>query len=138
MEDEEFKATEGQEIVCHALIWDEQDRLLLLLRSGTRQMDGFYAPPGGHVQKQESQSRAIKREVLEEVGLQVNRLGSNCILRYTGGVNHIYSVNDYEGEPQNCEPNKCSDLGWFHLNKLPENTVPWLTSALQGLQEGSG
>lgn len=52
-------------------IIDSQGRFILVLQSPDRQDAGQYVSPvGGHVQTGETEEEALKREALEEVGLQ--------------------------------------------------------------------
>jgi hypothetical protein len=42
----------------------------------------------------------------------------------------------WSGEPQNLEPEKCDQLAWFPLDRLPANMVPYVRTALEGWRAG--
>jgi hypothetical protein len=36
----------------------------------------------------------------------------------------------WKGEPKIMEPNKCDDLQWFELDKIPNNTISYIKQAI--------
>jgi hypothetical protein len=45
-------------------------------------------------------------------------------------VDAFFTADKWEGEIKKMEPNKCEDLGWFDLENLPENTIPYVKQAI--------
>lgn len=92
---------------------------------------GLLCPPGGHVEPGESFFAAAIREVCEEVGIQldVKKLIPYHIMhrKNTEGQERIdmyFVVENWQGEPVNKEPHKCSELLWVSQNHLPVDCVP--------------
>jgi 8-oxo-dGTP diphosphatase/2-hydroxy-dATP diphosphatase len=86
---------------------------------GAGRWNGF----GGKVQEGETIETAAKREIKEEVNLEVNDIksvGSIDFYFSTGSKNihqvHIYVCNDYNGEIMETEEMKPK---WFKINELP-------------------
>lgn len=109
--------------VC--VIVERDGKLLLGQRIGAHG-DSTWAPPGGHLEFTESVEECAKRELLEETGLR-------AISCHTGpwvenvmenGKKHYITltvlVDQFEGEPQLLEPNKCIGWQWFAWEELPE------------------
>jgi len=72
----------------------------------------------------------IKPEDMEAVHV-MNRL--------SGGVERIdffFKAEKCTGEPRNTEPHKCDGLGWFEIEKLPENMVPYVRQAIICMHKG--
>jgi 8-oxo-dGTP pyrophosphatase MutT (NUDIX family) len=123
------------------------DQVLLLLRTGTGYMDGFWAVPAGHVEKDESVLAAAVREVREEVGVEIDPadLIPVTAMHRTGGnglaiderVDFFFTATRWRGEPQLMEPAKAAGLGWFSLDELPDPVVPHELRVLSGLRDGS-
>lgn len=99
--------------------------VLMLLRSDAcRNNRGMWTIPGGMVEPFESLDDAIRREVLEETGLQVTfcefiRI-SDRVFDGEHWVSILYRC-DTEGEPVNAEPDKHLELRWQDLEDLPPN-----------------
>jgi ADP-ribose pyrophosphatase YjhB (NUDIX family) len=76
-----------------ALTFDDGDRLLLILNSD----DGCWSVPGGCIEPDESPEEAVRREVLEETGLEIDPIrllgvygGPRFRVRYPNGDESSY------------------------------------------------
>jgi len=128
-----------------ALVRD--DRVLMLLRSNTGFMDGYWAIPAGHVEQGESVTQAALREVKEEVGVVIDPADLRPVtaMHRTGGnadpiderVDFFFTASRWTGEPRLMEAEKAADLGWFPLGALPDPVVPHEARVLAGLRDGS-
>jgi ADP-ribose pyrophosphatase YjhB (NUDIX family) len=122
------------------------DEVLMLLRANTGYMDGYWAVPAGHVEQGESVLTAARREVLEEVGVEIDPadLVPLTAMHRTGGngepiderVDFFFTATRWTGEPTSMEPGKADALGWYRLDKLPEPVVPHEARVLEGLRTG--
>ena len=105
-----------------------KEEILLLLRENTGYLDGYYDLSGGHVEKNEDLFAAMIREAKEEIGIDIFREDMKILHIYHNFRNDmlkfVFSVNKYEGNLINNEPEKCKELKWFEVEKLPENIIP--------------
>lgn len=110
--------------------------ILLSRRLNTGYRDGEYSVPAGHLDGGETVVAAGCREAREEVGVAL----AEDDLAFSGVMHRIedeervdffFLVRAWSGEPFNNEPEKCSDLRWFPLDALPENTVPYVRQAIR-------
>lgn len=51
-------------------------------------------------------------------------------------VDFFYVIEDWPGEPENSEPEKCVGLEWVDPAHLPDNIVPYIRRALGGYGTG--
>ncbi|ONI77447.1 DNA mismatch repair protein MutT [Kribbella sp. ALI-6-A] len=122
------------------------DEVLMLLRANTGYMDGYWAVPAGHVERGESVLAAARREVLEEVGVDIDPadLLPLTAMHRTGGngdpiderVDFFFTATRWTGEPTSMEPGKADALGWYRLDQLPDPVVPHEARVLEGLRTG--
>lgn len=113
---------------------ENRGKFLFLKRYNTGCYDGYWCLPTGRIEKGECPQAAAKREVLEEVGLQIDPLFVSTIYAKIPNVISKTSL-DYEDlcfffrakstdVPRNCEPEKHDQLGWFDLADLPKPIMP--------------
>jgi len=123
------------------------DEVLLLLRANTGYMDGFWAMPAGHVEHGESVLDAARREVREEIGVEIDpadlvpvtamhRTGANG-LPIDERVDFFFTTTRWTGDPRLMEPGKAAGLEWYSLDKLPDPVVPHEVQVLTGLRDGT-
>ncbi len=121
----------------------KEGKILLLRRFNTGWQDGKYSFPAGHLEAGEKVTDAVIREVLEEVGveLQPERLRfAHAMLRRSSDKEYLdffFAVENWNGEPKNAEPDKCDDLSWFPLEELPPNLLGSVRSAIQSYRSGT-
>ena len=120
-----------------------QMEVLLYLRQGTGELDGYWTLAcGGHAKPEETLDQAMIRETKEEIGLDLEQYGE---LRQVGAflaeprsrwdvLTVVYEVVlSMEVEVQNMEPDQCGELKWFGLNELPENLDDQITFVQRNL-----
>lgn len=118
----------------------DKQEILLLLRQNTGFSDGMYDLPGGHLEANEDLFDSMIREAKEEIGIDIVREDMKIIHIYNhykkDMLTFVFSVNNYSNEIKNGEPNKCKELRWFEINKLPENTIPKIKEKILNLNKG--
>lgn len=117
-------------------------KILLLRRLNTGYEDGKYGLVAGHADGGETMTQAMIREAKEEAGMDLIKDNLKLVLtmhRWCGDHERIdlfFSSDEWYGEIKNMEPHKCDDLSWFSLNQLPENTIPYIRSAINCYLKG--
>jgi 8-oxo-dGTP pyrophosphatase MutT (NUDIX family) len=69
-----------QRLVARVLLFDQKDQLLLLFDPDPDR-GGYWYPPGGRIEDGESPEEAARRELAEEVGLDVVEVGPVVLRR---------------------------------------------------------
>src|SRR5687767_3202281 len=127
-------------VTVHLLFFRE-NQVLLLRRFNTGYADGQYSVPAGHLDGGETVTAAATREAEEETGLRIEAddiAFSSVVHRKDGDerVDFFVHVRNWQGEPVNTEPEKCDELRWVNLDKLPENVIPYVRKAIQNHRVG--
>lgn len=104
-------------------------------RMNTGYEDGAWHLPSGHLEGGESVVAALIREAEEEVGVRIapqNVHFSHIMHNESSGgrMAFFFTVTEWDGDPTNLEPDKCSALEWFPLEALPEQMIPYCRTAL--------
>lgn len=114
---------------CGALIVNDKNETLLLKRGvKSKNEGGFWSQPGGAVEFGEAVEEAVKREIREELGVEIDLIRFLCFTNHIiNSENQHWVTMSYlgkiiKGEPQNLEPRKIEEIKWFSLDNLPENT----------------
>lgn len=118
-----------------------EGRVLLSRRFNTGYEDGNYSVVAGHLDGGEEVKAAMRREAREEVGIEiadedVHVVGVMHRLSNDERIDFFLIAERWTGELRNCELDKCDDLAWFELDRLPENMVPYVRRALENYREG--
>jgi 8-oxo-dGTP diphosphatase len=125
-------------IIGVAVIWNEQEQILIDRRRPEGAMGGLWEFPGGKIEPGETIPECIEREIYEELGIKI-AVGEHLItidhtythLRVTLTVHHCRHLT---GVPQ---PLECDEIRWVGLNELEEFAFPQgnmqIIAALRGL-----
>lgn len=115
----------------------KDNKIFLSKRINTGYNDGLFSIVGGHMEGNETAREACAREVFEETGAKINvknlKFVNICHIITNDERMHIsFTIDKWEGEVKNNEPEKASEAGWFPLDNLPENltseskaTIDW-------------
>lgn len=114
----------------------KNNQVLLKKRRGKHGNDEYEDAGGGHLEYMESFANCAKRELREELGIEIKNLRFLClsnIKKYA--PNHYIDIGLVaewaSGEPVIKEPEKCSAIGWFELDNLPEPLTEWTKNYLE-------
>lgn len=111
-----------------AMIFNNKGQLFLSKRSkNTSNEHGCWETPGGSVEFGETLEEAVRREIREEYGVEID------IISQMPAHDHLipkekqhWVANSFLArikpgqKPKIMEPHKCDEIGWFTLNKLPK------------------
>jgi len=123
------------------LVLIKNNKILLQRRFNTGYEDGKYSIVAGHVDKGETFTEAIIREVKEETGiiLQAEDLSvvhvMNRNIQNNERIDIFFIAEKWTGNIENKEPNKCDDLSWFDLNDIPNNVIPYIKEAINHIKD---
>jgi len=117
---------------CGAAVHNAQGALLLLQRLREPEA-GHWGLPGGKIDFGEHAEVATCREVLEELGVEINITALACVTEIIDKgdgahwVSPVYEASIISGTPHVQEPHKHGGCGWFTPDALPEKlTTPTL------------
>ncbi|MCX6765569.1 MAG: NUDIX domain-containing protein [Candidatus Moranbacteria bacterium] len=109
------------------LIFNKKGEVLLMKRSKNSKNEAdWWSKPGGAVDFNEKAIDAMKREIKEELNVDINIWG------YLPHTDHIirrekqhwvainYLTNIKKGKLKIMEPHKCEEIRWFSMKKLPK------------------
>ena len=103
--------------------------------------EGEYAWPVGHMEHMESFEGCVKRETLEETGMEIENVKFLRLLNFKDYAPKHYvdicMVADWKsGEPQVLESHKCESWDWYDLDNLPEPRFKGEDSAIEAYKTG--
>ena len=96
----------------------------------------MYSLPAGHIEKGENVFDAMIRETKEEINIDISKeLEVVQVMNRKGTdqerIDYFFLAKKWNGIINNNEANKCSDINWFPINKLPNNTIPYVKYAIK-------
>jgi 8-oxo-dGTP diphosphatase len=113
-----------------AVIFNREGQVFLARRGKqARNESGKWEFPGGGVEFGETLEHALAREIREEYGAGIEVRG------LLGVVNHLipdekqhwvsptFICRITDGTPVIREPHKCEEIGWFALDRIPEQDL---------------
>ena len=127
----------------YLIIKNNEGKILLQRREGSKLWPGFLALPAGHLDVGEDAYEAAIREAKEELDINitvdnisdvfvVNRKNKSLLPYY----DVYFELNGYNGEIKINEPNKCSELVWSNIKSLPEDMIEFEKIALNNYLNG--
>lgn len=126
------------------IVLRQNGKILVAQRANTGYMDGYYSLPSGHLDGGEPATTAACREALEEVGVRIKPEDLQFVhvshrLAVEGDherTDFYFSVINWEGEPKNNEPDKCSEIRWVTPDDLPKPMAPEVAHAITCIEKG--
>jgi 8-oxo-dGTP diphosphatase len=116
-----YLAGGGHHVVAAVLL--RADHVLLCHRSpGRRWYPDVWDFPGGHVQPGEDPGDALRRELAEELGIELEGLDGGPVLRRidpdTGLDLTVWVARCWRGTARNLQPEEHDAIGWFERGQL--------------------
>lgn len=114
-------------IVVAAALIDESGSILLQQRAPGRAMAGLWEFPGGKVEAGETPEHALRRELREELGIEIlaDALVPTCFASAPVGDVHmillLYLCRHWRGTPQ---PLDASALQWVRIDQMAALPMP--------------
>lgn len=114
-------------VAAGAMIFNDKGELFLSRRSqNCKNERGHWETPGGSIKFGETQEQAVRREMIEEYGAEIE------IIEQFPAADHMIPAEGQHWvattflarfkpgqEPKIMEPEKCDEIGWFSLDNLP-------------------
>lgn len=125
----------------YLIIKNEEGKILLQRRQGTKLWPGFLALPAGHIDEGEDAYEAAIREAREELSIKISKddiVDSFVVNRKNKSLPSYFDVyfeiKSYEGSIKINEPEKCSELKWCDINDLPKDMIDFEVEAIKARQ----
>jgi len=119
------KRRKGYWIPVVTALMKKDNEVLLGLRPEGTNLAGFWEFPGGKIEPEEHPKAALKRELMEELGIdaEIGALRFSGVHSYgdTGILLMFYEVPYWKGEPKTLHH---SDLKWLSIDKLIDEKLP--------------
>lgn len=115
----------------------KNNQILLLKRHNTGYEDGNYSLIAGHVEEGETFTDAIIREAYEEANIKLKAQDLKVVHVMhrksidSERVDVFFTASKWQGKIENKEADKCSELLWVDIIKIPQNTVSCIKEAVQ-------
>ncbi|MCS6813885.1 MAG: A/G-specific adenine glycosylase [Cyanobacteria bacterium] len=126
----ELPMTEAKQPIPHkiigvAVIWNQQGQILIDRRPQEGLLGGLWEFPGGKVEPGETIPDCIRREIQEELGIQVE-VGEQLTTvdhaySHFRVTLHVHHCRHLSGEPQ---PIACEEIRWVTLEELDQFPFP--------------
>lgn len=124
------------------LLRNNDQEILMLQRYNTGYKDGMYSLAAGHVDGGEKSTTALIREAKEEAGIDIKAEDIDFVhVMHRFGddserIDLFFTARVWSGEVENKEPHKCSELAWYPVDNLPDQTIPYVRHAITSIQDG--
>jgi 8-oxo-dGTP diphosphatase len=131
-------------IVVAAAIIQQEEKFLLTRRKPESDLGGLWEFPGGKKESGETLEGCLRREVKEELGVEISELQLFHSLRHQYPEKevelHFFTCSIIQGHPQALD---CAEIAWVHKHELisyefPPADIPVLQKIIQaGFSEES-
>lgn len=118
-----------QTFIACFIVLQKDDAVLMAKRAGNVFMNGHYNFPSGHLEEGESLVQVAIREAKEEIWVQIESADLELVhvlYRQSPDKPYIYfyrRARKRQWEPQNCEPDKCSELQRIPLSEIDKHQL---------------
>ncbi|KFK92656.1 MULTISPECIES: 8-oxo-dGTP diphosphatase MutT [unclassified Serratia (in: enterobacteria)] len=120
--------------IAVGIIRNPQQEIFITRRAADAHMAGFWEFPGGKIEQGETPEQALRRELLEETGIDVHQLELLDVLEhhFTDRVVtlNFYLVEDWQGEPYGREG---QPMRWVKQADLREAEFPEANASIINL-----
>jgi 8-oxo-dGTP diphosphatase len=123
------------------LVLIENEKVLLGRHQGAWAA-GKYSMVAGHLDGGETMKQSMMREALEETGIILKPEDLEVVLvMHRKSADREYFdafllAKKWTGKIEIKEPDKCDDLGFFSLNKLPDDLLGYIKVAIDCIHKG--
>lgn len=126
---------------CGAAILDSDGRLLLVQRRRPPEA-GCWGLPGGKLDFGETVEDAIRREILEELGITIALDRLLCVVDQIAPDSHwvapVWTARIVAGEPAVQEPDVLGGWGWYGCVEMPQDLTLATVKVLDCLNKPAG
>ena len=118
------------------------NEILLLRRFNTGYEDGNYSVIAGHIDGGEDVCNAMIREAKEEAGIDISSDNLKIVqVMHRKKINderidYFFVCDNWNGTVEIMEPDKCDELFWADIDKLPDNTIDYIRAAVDNYKAG--
>lgn len=114
-----------------AVIWNDQQEILIDRRKQEGLLGGLWEFPGGKIEPKETIEACIRREIAEELGIEIAVGDRLCTI--THAYSHfkvtlnVHHCTHLRGEPQ---PIECDEIRWVTLETIDDYPFPKANSQI--------
>lgn len=126
----EIPMTESKAPIPHkhigvAVIWNDQGQVLIDRRKPEGLLGGLWEFPGGKIETRETVEACIRREIQEELGIDIAVGELLCTVTHTYShfkvTLNVHHCTHLSGDPQ---PIECDEVRWVNLGQIEEYPFP--------------
>lgn len=126
----------------YLIIKNEEGKILVQRRQGTKLWPGFLALPAGYVDEGENVYDAAIREAMEELSITITKediVNAFVVNRRNKSLmpyfDVYFEISSYKGQIKINEPEKCSELKWVDIDNLPNDMIDFEIDAIKNRQK---
>ena len=109
------------DLIGAVAVIERKGRTLLIKQGSKKPLPGQWRHPGGKIQENETPAEGLKREILEELGLEIEILGSEPALvmesEYDSGMFGFFRARVKSGK-LSIEEREIDQAAWFRKKEI--------------------